>query len=921
MLSVFGLANSGGAASYYEQDNYYAKDDPDAMENSEWFGLGAKNLGLYGKVDVDRFTELLDGKIDEKTQVGRKVDGEIQHYSGWDLTFSAPKSVSILALQGKDESLIKAHNYAVNKTLHKIQNENLFTRGKVDNKVQRIQTKTMVAALFRHDVSRELDPQLHTHSVVMNLTENNDSWRSVDGKALFENKMKYGLIYRSILAEKVRALGHDIRVTHDDGRFEISSVPQEVIKAMSKRREQIENALQAKGFDGAVPSSVAALDTRNAKVDYDREQLDTYWNDQLKSLGFDPSNVSVSSQTQDLPKDEILEQSIDFSIRHVYERDAVATRDQLASAALIHKFGRVSLDDIEKKIDEYIDKGKLIDTRYKIDTDRQGNAVYGLTTPEKFAEETKLLQHLYRNQEILPSLYHGEDLDHSLTEKGLNTGQKLAADLILTSKDRYVGVQGLAGTGKTFMLNSVNEVIKESTAIEAFAPSYTAANEIQKSTGINAAVTAHLLTRLKAGVYERPESSKELLWIVDEAGLLDTVDTNDLMKYAEIHNARIAFVGDTKQLASLGAGKAFNVLQQAKMKTAIISKIMRQKDAATKQAVMSSLVADAKGAFKHIENISHEKGKDSGISVISDKTERLKAMADNYLKLSVEERSNTLVITPPNSDRVSVSGMIRNGLMKEGQVKNEGQLTKILVNRHLTTAQTGDANYYNEGDVVKFNLSSYARLGIEKGGYAVVEKIDHKSGDVVLKNENGESVTWKPYLSAGNRKGGVSVFRSELRHLSQGDSLRWTGNNKEIGAKTSHTAAVLNTDDHHANVKMSDGSIANVNLDEYKNMHWDYSYSSTLFAAQGATVDRVIGLADSKSPLLSRNAFYTTISRARYGVSLYVDDSQKVFDTISNRTGENFSAYESLASTKDKLSDIITKDNGIKNNSDRGMSR
>ena len=228
MLSIGAIASAAQGASYYEKDGYYAKDDPEHREASAWFGKGAEELGLSGPVDPDTFRAILEGKVPDGsgTELGRRgPDGEITHRPGRDLTFSAPKSVSIAALVGGDGRIVEAHDRAVQATLAWVEKNAVQTRMQdpETGRMVRVGDQKAVVATFRHDTSRNLDPQLHTHSVLANMVQGEDGkWRTMANEKLYDSKMLIGAIYRNELAGGLARLGYGIDKTHADGRFEIA---------------------------------------------------------------------------------------------------------------------------------------------------------------------------------------------------------------------------------------------------------------------------------------------------------------------------------------------------------------------------------------------------------------------------------------------------------------------------------------------------------------------------------------------------------------------------------------------------------------------------------------------------------------------------------------------------------------------------
>ena len=287
MLSIGALTSAAQGASYYERDGYYAKDDPEHKAASGWFGKGAEDLGLKGPVDPEIFRQVLEGKVPDGsgTELGRRgKDGEILHRPGRDLTFSAPKSVSIAALVGGDDRIVEAHDRAVKATLDWVEKNVAETRMKdpATGQMVRAGGQKIVAATFRHDTSRNLDPQLHTHSVIANMVRDADGkWRSMANEKLYGSKMLLGALYRSELAASLTRLGYDIEKTHADGRFEIAGVSRETIEAFSTRRTEIEAAMEERGLgtsgDNPRLAERASLMTRAKKREIDRGELRGVW--------------------------------------------------------------------------------------------------------------------------------------------------------------------------------------------------------------------------------------------------------------------------------------------------------------------------------------------------------------------------------------------------------------------------------------------------------------------------------------------------------------------------------------------------------------------------------------------------------------------------------------------------------------------
>ncbi|BEM90551.1 conjugal transfer protein TraI (plasmid) [Serratia marcescens] len=288
MLSVSAVKSAANAAGYYEQkDNYYFIGEM----ATEWLGTGAESLGLEGPVKGEVFRAVLEGHLPDGGDLSHMKNGKNTHQPGIDLTFSAPKSVSVLALVAGDTFLIGAHKRAVAATLNELE-KFASTRTMTDGVSALEQTGNLVVATFLHDTSRNLDPQLHTHAIVANATLAAGGWKTLssDTKAgsgfnniLWKEQVSIGAMYRGFLRADLERAGYVLREAGPHGMYEVDGVPTE---PFSSRRQDI---LAAAGVDaGSRAKTRAALDTRKAKDFTCMDDVRDYWRQKLKDeLGFD----------------------------------------------------------------------------------------------------------------------------------------------------------------------------------------------------------------------------------------------------------------------------------------------------------------------------------------------------------------------------------------------------------------------------------------------------------------------------------------------------------------------------------------------------------------------------------------------------------------------------------------------------------
>lgn len=276
MMSATVVSAGAAASGYYKAEGYYIPGSDEEREASGWFGRGAEQLGLTGAVDNQIFSEMLDGQTfragmdgpERGDQImGRYVDGERQHRPGLDLTFSAPKSLSVAALVLGDDRLVTAHDLAVKTAMAFVEENLLQTRKIKDGVVEVHGDGKMIAGLFRHDTSRLLDPQLHTHAVIVNQVDLGDGrYRAIHNDLIFEAQKIGSEIYRAELARSVQALGYEVDRVGKDRLIELPAIPEALTDTFSKRRGEIEAALAERGIDdNAKSAELAALATRTAK--------------------------------------------------------------------------------------------------------------------------------------------------------------------------------------------------------------------------------------------------------------------------------------------------------------------------------------------------------------------------------------------------------------------------------------------------------------------------------------------------------------------------------------------------------------------------------------------------------------------------------------------------------------------------------
>ncbi|MEQ4700876.1 MobF family relaxase [Providencia rettgeri] len=510
MMSPKAIKSASQAGHYFEKDDYYV----DGLSPSEWVGSGAEALGLSGDVQRETFKSLLEGQLPDGQRVGTIRDGEWKHQPGTDVTFSAPKSVSILAEIAGDQRLLSAHDKAVHAALRYIEQEYIVTRNRnrSENRVEYEKTGSMVAATFKHTTSRALDPQLHTHCVLMNITQRGDGqWRSTENKPLFVDQKHLGLVYRQYLAEEVRSLGYSLDHAKD-GTWEITGLDKDVVHEFSKRSEAIGDALEARGKTRdtatAAEKEAATLDTRDRKVQAERGELLERWHAEISSekltelkevIALSRKNIPSLEQQSEaiLLRVQLANEAVMWATEHLGERDTSWTHHDLVKVASRYAGSRVLLSDVKNAIDAAIGSGQLIEKSVRTfdKVSKQEIDVRGYTSKAAIAIEDEMLKEEYVGRDRSEALCSREQAVAAISkaeEKAnasgyeWNTDQRKATEGILISENRIVGVQGLAGTAKTnSVLSTVAETAREMEyEVRGLAPTNSAAQSLAEGTGI-----------------------------------------------------------------------------------------------------------------------------------------------------------------------------------------------------------------------------------------------------------------------------------------------------------------------------------------------------------------------------------------------------------------------------------------------------
>ena len=952
VATVTELRSTSAAVDYYEKDGYYAKNDPEHRRASFWHGEAASAAGLRGHVHPKRFESVLSGHVPGvDVRLGRKRDGEHVHRPGWDITLSAPKSVSLEALVRGDRRVIRAHDQAVYETLDWIEKELLETRGwdPATQKRPRIAAHGMAVAGFRHLTSRDLDPQLHTHCILANMTRiGSGAWRSVEPTLIRRNAKLIGAYYRNELASRLVGLGFAVapRLIGRVPGFELAGYGQDFLDAFSGRRREILQFLKERNLPyTAATTQMAALHTRRRKTEAGLAELAPAWRERAVSLGLqcDPAALHpprpIDPQTGRIvpmprlvtvehPANEIrrrkrapalpgiptpvkpsrsksaihhrpghapvrllgtpersLVDVVSRAIAHMEERRTVIPRGEIRAVALGHAPGRYRLGEIDAAIERLCQEGELVETK-----SRGADTAY--VTDRAIRSERRMLATMRAVRGKALSLADVETPEARRALSRLTEGQRDAVRLILLSRDTVVGVQGHAGTGKTTMLKTAASVLGgRGRRIVGLAPSSAAVRVLSREAGIEIRTLQWFL--LRYGNLSDPTSLDRArsdyagtVLAVDESSMIGTVQMEALLGIAKtLGVARVVLTGDTKQLRAVDAGQPFRVLQKAGMATARMDEVLRQRDPGLLAAVTAARSGDPGGAIAGLGNRVCEAPPD----------QLGRTAAKRWLALPQVERERTAVLAPTHLIRGDINHTVREGLLDEGVLHGEALMIERLINQRLTRVEAADPNSYQPGDVVVFHRDAY---GCAAHDTCTVNSVD--GGEVELAHPDGKPRRFRP---SGNAARNLGLYDTSEIEIRAGDRIRWTRNRKAPPARfgwepapdlvNGEQATVVEIGRRRVRFRRDDGRTYSISRIDPQLRHIDHAYSTTVNGAQGMTSPRVIAVLEAGGRA-DQDMLYVEISRATEGFELVVDDRERLAERLAERPGIDEGALEAI---------------------------
>jgi conjugative relaxase-like TrwC/TraI family protein len=877
MLSPKTQLNLKSAKEYFREHlcvgDYYAEGH---KVMGEWFGMGAEKLGLKGTVNEAEFLALCEGlnpatgqRLTARKNSSRREEGKTvaNRRVFYDFTISPPKSVSVVALL-HDVRILELHNRAVQHAMCELEKFAETRVRKCGQNGERV-TGNLIGAAFQHDTSRELDPHLHTHCVVLNATFDpvETRWKALGAHGMYRAQKFVENCYYHELSRGLRSLGYEIE-NHARG-FEIKNVPASVIALFSKRHQQIDAETQKQVERGKLRGNLKDLreqvahDKRKRKMkDSTASQLRPSWAKQLTKVEQTALNTLRAVSPRQVAKAD-MSGIVAWADEHLFERRSVVNEYELMSAALAR--GRGEAFDLAA-LREAIEKRGYVreDGTHKLTSREVLRWELGVVVAARDGRH----KHAPLNPDYQPP-------------PALSVEQAVAVKQILGSRDFITLFRGGAGTGKSFALKEVERgLVAASRPVVVLAPQRQQVQDLQAD-GLPAETLARFL--------EMKHLPRDAVVIVDEAGQIGARQLGQLIRLVQTAQGRLILSGDTRQHGAVQASDALRSIERfSGLKAAVLREIRRQDPARAKSAEERAFVAAYRDAVKAAASGRIAESIDcldrlGCIREVAPDKRRI-MLAREYLA-SLDRRERPLVVAQTWNEVNGVNEAIRAELQASGRI-GPGVKLKTYHAVDLGEAQKRDARFYQPGQFA-YVLKRYGRF--QKGDLCLIDGTN-KRGLVLIKDGRRSTMSYR-YTDR------VVIAAEKETEVAPSDrlQLKFNGKSKEGHAIANGELVTVRGIGTDGSVTVEDDRLTMKTLSPQQRL-FNRGYAVTSYASQGKTVDTVL-VADAGLPAATnRNQWYVAISRGRKRAIVFTEDKAELRASIE-RSGDRDLALEMKLST------------------------
>jgi Ti-type conjugative transfer relaxase TraA len=720
-----------------------------------WAGRGAELLGLDGEVTPEALRAILAGTAPDGSMLGAAN----RTVPGFDLTFSVPKSVSVLAALRPElsEQIIDACEIAIARSIAWLEEDACFSR-RGHNGVEHVDGDGYVAAAFRHRTSRAGDPQLHWHVLVANTTRGPDGrWRTLDGTRVYPALRTAGFLFEAEMRhELTNRFGVRWRPARN-GISEIDGAPAAVLRHFSKRRSQIEDRLAIKGYSSGRAAQVAALSTRDRKADPESDQtLRERWQREAESIGFDPATLD---QLLGRPQRAfVLDDAIPTALSPkglTHKRSTFTRLDVLRDLAERAVDG-ATIDEVERVTSRLLDDPEAVDlgvdTNGSEDVELRSGRRIGTVTRRYSTRELLALEQRIIDLAVRRSTTPRPQLPPSVTKlvlatkPGLSSEQRAAVHRLLTGERLVDCLIAAAGSGKTYSLNLAREMWEGSHyRVIGASLAARAAKELEDQAHIPSRTIAKLLTDLDRGTEKLDDQT---VLVIDEAAMVGTRALARLFDAADAGGSRLILVGDPHQLQSIEAGGVLRGLEK-RMPTIGLTENRRQRHAWERTA-LADLRAGEVGRFLTAYQ-AH------GRIHISDTADNAKQQLISHWSTQLRFKRDVVILALRRDDVADLNRLARREMLNGQRL---GQEALIAGDREFRT-----------GDRVVC-LRNQRVDGLLNGLRGVVTTIDPEARSLTVRLTDGtDRVVPASYLDADHLDHGYAMTIHKAQGLTADEAL------------------------------------------------------------------------------------------------------------------------------------------------------
>lgn len=867
-------ANKNGdlVADYLMECEYYFDKSGNQVDTMHWAGKLAGELGLAGKpVDRKDMQALMKGfapddgralcqnageepkevvKLDRNGQPRLDKDGNVMtkleggHRVGFDITFSAPKpfSVAFAIAEGEEkDGILEAHRKAVGVAMEYLESKVETRRGHAGRDV--IEVDGLVYSSHLHMANRNLEPNLHTHSLVYGVARGGGKWGTYDAIELYRHRQASDVIFKNELAANMRELGYGIeqeRHLNADGKetgrveYKINGISDDLCKAFSSRSQEIADYMEKHD----VSAQAACLATRRHKDEPSYAEMAANWKQTMGSM--DEITVPTVEQLKGMGDKLMVKKDDKQILEQLHSQEAYFSDHNLVEVIGQEYAGELRIDQLMEKVEDFKQARGLVRINAEtLATEDRGQTLARRHTEDRFAAPWMVQW----EQEIVHRVESRKDEDHQKLQdnsveaaiaahqkrKGfaLSDEQEKAVRHITQETGGVAVVSGWAGTGKTTVSDCFSEAFKaEGRNMMGVCVSNAAARKLESESGMPCVSVAKMLARLE---HKRMSLGQDDVLVVDEAGMIDTDQTRQLLAHAQQASCKVIFMGDTMQLQPIGSGSGMSLAKLAvgDVQLTEIRRQAREEDRDLAKLFYRNLDEDGQQTDLKKGTRSRSKSVELGSEILAGLTARnavddydtqshaIEGLVADYLA-SPTPATDKLVIGHARVEVEILNRDIRAGLKAKGELPREEVTIEAKVNGELRELELA------RGDRLRFTDTN-EKLGVVNGSQGIL--LDYQED------------------ASG---GGVAM---KVRIQSE--------------------------------IEKEDGRIVEFNTNDYKAVA--HNYATTVHKAQGASKEQVFHLINSGGGMMDNHSTLVAFTRLTKGDYRMYGSSDDI-----ERLGERF---------------------------------